>query len=376
MYSIKIDSAKISIPLAKCTDVANDLIAYYKAIYVDVETGECFDKETKEKREPYIKHTDYGTYYKIFINNQISSEAENGSEQFIEVLINSKHLGVDYFKGITPNTLELIYNEIMSLNKFKCTFEAFYQSRYTDTDICFDFKCTDESYKVLEKNILSSTYHPEHWHIAKSKSKDKETTKGCYASRTAVEPRKNATNKKPYIKIYSKHYDFTNKSFIFAKHFDLVIQSKDIYRFEFTIKNAEHKKSLGISKINQFGDLLKADLQSIASQMFKCYFSKKKLIRTKKDFMPKDKVIINLMNDLIKKGATRNEIFEAFNVNDVAYNSQVALKELYFKIMSDEIIDKEHLEANKVSSSIFEFLGVSDQLKIDFEEERKNKLNE
>lgn len=101
--------------------------------------------------------------------------------------------------------------------------------------------------------------------------------------------------------------------------------------------------------------------------MFTKYFVKRKVIKSKSDYTPMEKKDIKLINLLIKKGATRNEIFECFDLADVSYNSNQALKEKYFKYMKEEIVDTEHLEANELSKSIFEFLGVDTQTKLDLE---------
>lgn len=369
MYKINVDSAKISIPLSECTDVSQNLISYYKTLLLDTSTGELIDNESKEKREPYILTTDFGTYYKIFINQQAPDDVFGAPKvDYIEILINSKHLGSDYFKMISKETLPLLHKNIMDLNVFKCSLEAFRNARYTDTDIAFDFKCTFDKFNILKDNILTSTIKPEYWHLPTNKDgKSEVTTSGVYASATQKQPRMNATNKAPYIKIYSKELDFKNKSNSFAKHFNLKDKALDLYRFEFTIKNRDHKISLGLNKTKTFGELLELDLKIIASQMFTKYFVKRKVIKSKSDYTPMEKKDIKLINLLIKKGATRNEIFECFDLADVSYNSNQALKEKYFKYMKEEIVDTEHLEANELSKSIFEFLGVDTQTKLDLE---------
>lgn len=369
MYKINVDSAKISIPLSDCTDVSQDLITYYKTLLLDTSTGELIDKDGLEKRKPYILNTDFGTTYVIFINQQAPDNVFGAAKvDYIEILINSKHLGADYFKMISKETLPLLHKNIMDLDVFKCSLEVFSNARYTDTDIAFDFKCTLDKFNILKENILTSTIKPEYWHLPTNKDgKSEVTTSGIYASASQKLPRLNATNKAPYIKIYSKELDFKNKSYSFAERYNLKSKAVDLYRFEFTIKNREHKISLGLNKTKTFGELLDLSLQDIASQMFAKYFVKRKVLKSKSDYTPMEKKDIKLINLLIKKGANRNEIFKCFDLEDVSYNSNQALKEKYFKYMREDIIDKEHLEANELSKSIFEFLGVDTQTKLDLE---------
>jgi hypothetical protein len=78
-----------------------------------------------------------------------------------------------------------------------------------------------------------------------------------------------------------------------------------------------------------------------------------------------DKLLIDLTNLAISKGATKNEIYKAFDRTDVSRMSNHNLVSKYHKLYSENLIKKDVLEANETSKNIFEFLGVSEQLKID-----------
>ena len=356
MYAVKIDSCKLSFPLDECSNISSELTDFFKEQKINLTTGEVIEND-KQKRVPFILNTDFGTYYKVWIENQISNK---GSEEFISILLNSKHLGKDYFKGITKETMKELYEHFIGLNLFQCSFETFKAARYQDTDLAFDFECTFNQFEVLKENVKNSTLFPDFWN-----STHQNTNSGIWAPKTntKVKPRDAATPTKPYIKFYSKEIDFLNKSNIFAKHFDLIPASKNIVRFEATIQNAKHKKVLKIDKLKTFEQLLNADLKVICSDMFKRYFEKRKFVKSKNE-TPMDKVLIDLIDIAISKGADKGTIFKIFDRADVSKKSNYNLVQKYHKLYAENKINKERLEVNEISKNVFEFLGVDTQTKL------------
>lgn len=351
-YTSKVDSAKISIPLEYCDIINKDLIDFYQLDRTNLVTGEV--ETVKEYQgEPFILNTNYGTYYKIWIEKQ--PYGKGLSKPFLALLVNSKHLGKHYFKGITKDTVSLLYDNIMSKNVFKCTFDDFLKARYNDTDIAFDFKCKKESFEILKKNIKNSTLYPHLWAVT-----NKHNNSGIWTPKTptSVKPRNFATPSKPYIKFYSKQIDFQYKSKLFADKFNLHNQAKDIVRYECTIKNHKHKELLKINELKTLGDLLNSDLNKIASDMFRRYFERCKFVKSK-SYTPMDYVLINFINDLIEAGRTEEQIFEHFNNVPSSRKSKANLRKKYFELRRSNKIDKELLEANEISSNVFDFLGVS-----------------
>jgi hypothetical protein len=361
-YNLKIDSAKISIPINYCEILNKDLIDTFQLDRTNLNTGEQTTTSTYTG-EPFILNTDYGTYYKIWIENQPSGKGI--SETFLSILINSKHLGVNYFKGITSATVHLLYENVMQQNVFKCTLNDFLKSRYTDTDIAFDIQeMTKEHFEILKSNIKSSTLYPELW-----TSTHQPKNSGIWTPKTPrnVKPRAFATPSKPYVKFYDKQIDFETRSNVFAQHFDLIEQSKNVVRFEATIKNSEHKKLLKIQELKTFADLLNSDLTKIASDIFKRYFEKRKFVKQNTD-TPMDKLITDLVNMAISNGSTKQDIYKAFDRTDVSRKSNHNLVSKYHQLYKTDKIKKELLEANETSKSIFQFLGVEEQLKINLED--------
>ena len=109
-FSLKIDSAKISIPIEYCEILNSDLLDQFQLDKTNLITGEITTVK-QYKGEPFVLNTDFGTYYKIWIENQPSGTGI--SKTFLSLLINSKHLGENYFEGITKKTVNILYNNIM-----------------------------------------------------------------------------------------------------------------------------------------------------------------------------------------------------------------------------------------------------------------------
>lgn len=360
MYQIKIDSCKLSIPIVKCSSISQELTDFFITQKINTETGEVHHSIKEEiKRIPYQKNTDFGTYYKIWIESQ--AKTIGTTEEYLSILVNSKHLGKDYFKGITKDTVKQIYDNLMELDFFTCSFDDFLSARYQDTDIAFDFNCVPEHFEVLKENIVRSTLFPDLW--ARTSKQDNS---GTWAPKTPanIKPRDFATPSKPYVKFYSKQIDFETKSNVFAKHFNLISQSINIVRFEATIKNAKHKKLLKIENLKTFKDLLNSDLHIILKDIFKRYFEKRKFVKSKED-TPMDKVLIDLIDLAILKGADKDAIFKVFDRVDVSRKSNYNLVQKYHTLYAGNKINKERLESNELTKNIFDFLGVETQTKLE-----------
>lgn len=363
-YLFKVDSCKLSIPLSKCEVINQELLDHFKDLRLNESTGEVEELKNYVGK-PYQLKFDDGTSVKIWIEKQINYDAkkkERYSEDYITLLVNSKHLKQRYFEGITVATVEPLYNYMMSLGVFKCTLSSFKKSRYSDIDICFDFKCSHDNFAILKENILRSAVEPLHFH-----TENKSENSGIWTP-TRKKPREQATPSKPFIKFYSKEIDFAYKSTEFASKYFKYEDYKEIVRFECTIKNTQHKKRLGVNEKPTFEEFLKSDLQFIARQIFGEYFKKAKVLRISK-MKPMDKVIIDSINLNIELGASKTEIQKLFDRHDVNPKARQRLLKKYHELYNSDEINKTKLEANQISKNIFEFLGVDiNQTKIDFDE--------
>jgi len=307
-----------------------------------------------------------GTYVKIWIENQIThikvpgEKSSQVGEQYITLLLNSKHLHKNYFKGITKDTIREIYEYIMSLEVFKCDYKTFVSGRWSDLDICFDFEGTDIEFDVLKKNILNSVKKREYWFERKLKNNN-----GLW-SPTEREPRKNSTPTKPYVKFYSKDLDFRTKSKLFAQTYLKEEDYENVLRYEVTIKNSEHKRRLGLDEYKSLGDLLnRSDLRVLCGVMFREYVEKpKRLVDTSES--PTDKVLIDLINECLSKGVEITVIYDFFDRYDVIDRTRRNLIKKYHELMDNEKIKQEKIKGNDLTSFVYHYLGLDEnQRRID-----------
>ena len=77
-----------------------------------------------------------------------------------------------------------------------------------------------------------------------------------------------------------------------------------------------------------------------------------------------DKVLIDLIDVAISKGADKETIFKIFDRVDVSKRSNYNLVQKYHTLYAENKINKERLEVNEISKSVFEFLGVDTQTKL------------
>jgi hypothetical protein len=350
----KVDSARLSIPLSECEIIDTNLIDRIQVLTINEYTGEVINEKGKNGTPTILENSD-GTYLKFWKQTQFFyHEGKKIPTLYLTFLVNSKHLKELYFQGITLDTLPVLYDYIMSFNVVKFTYDSLLNSRYNDTDICVDFNSTPDSFDALKKSIKTLTNRPELWHTATNQ----KNNSGIWTP-TKNEPRESATPTTPFVKFYSKHEDFMHKSEPFAKAYINPELYANLYRIEVTIKNAVHKKHLGISHAKTFGSFLNLDLQLLLQQVVKEYFiSDNKLLMKSGELTPMEKVIVDLMNALTEKGATNNELFKYFDRNDISRQARISLKEKYHKLTSLDQFNRDLLESNSSTKDVLSYLGI------------------
>jgi hypothetical protein len=350
----KVDSARLSIPLSECEIIDTNLIDRIQVLTTNIETGEVINEKGQNGTPTILENSD-GTYLKFWKESQFFyHEGKKIPTLYLTFLVNSKHIKELYFNGITLDTLPVLYDYLMSFNVVRFAYDSLLNSRYNDTDICVDFNCTHEGFNALKKAIKSLTKRPELWHAATNQ----KNNSGIWTP-TKNDPRKNATPKSPFVKFYSKHEDFMYKSHDFAKAYINPELYSDLYRIESTIKNADHKKYLGISQAKTFESFLNLDLQLLLQQLVNEYFiSDNKLLMKSGELTPMEKVIVDLMNALTEKGATNNELFKYFDRNDISRQARISLKEKYHKLTSLDQFNRDLLESNSSTKDVLSYLGI------------------
>ena len=352
LFQTKVDSTLLSIPLDKCEIIDTSLIDIVATLKINTTTGETISQVNKAG-EPYVRRYN-GISFKIWVDYQFDYiEGIRERIPYISFLANSKQFEGAYFGGITKHTYRDYYNEIMQLEVFKCDYDSFKGARFSDTDICFDFKATDKEFEVLKGSLKRSFANTSLIHTS-----DIETNSGIWAP-AKREPRKQATPKHPYIKFYSKDKDFKYNSKEFASSY-IDTDTTDLVRFEATIRNAKHKDRLGIPKGITFFEFLNLDLTTFCSAMINQYINKPKFIKAT-GISPTDQCLINLINEVIRLGGSKMDVYNVFDLTPYTTNRSTIARYLakHYELMNYEQINKDKLEANSLTTDVFEFLGIT-----------------
>ncbi len=257
---ISIDSLKIRIPFELIKVLNPSLLG--KWILLNEDTGEVDPKVFKQNA---LSFSENGIKTKFGIEKQYTKTQK--TRDFLVILVNSKLLKHNYFEGINSNTIEQLYNNLMSFNVISISYKDFISvSEGTDIDIKKDCnipmstftKSIDQCRQISKPSKLKDSGYRVF--------RDKDN-KGIEWS-----TRKSSSYKsKPFLKIYHKETELKNNSIEFSEEHLEGIDYTDIVRIETTIKNAAHFRHLGVNT-NSLKDILKLSqdtLQGIMSKAIK-----------------------------------------------------------------------------------------------------------
>ncbi|MBT4763383.1 hypothetical protein HN615_13625 [Candidatus Woesearchaeota archaeon] len=346
----KVDSTKLSIPLRNIELTNSDLIDKISHLKTNTKTGEIVDEHTT-KGTPYIKKAN-GMHYRFWMVNQFTYNNGNKIvEPYITMLCNSKHIKSRYLDGITLDTLNILYDEYMSLDVFKCSQNEFKSARHTDTDIAIDYKMYKKQFASIKEAIKRNCIDSTKWHTL-----SKKNNSGIW-SPTQNKPRDMGTPKYPYVKFYDKEIELLNNSKEFYDEYLRDVNIDNLVRFETTIKNSAHRRHLGIPPTT-FVEFLSLNLEEIAKSIFRTYFITHKPMSIPDHLAPSEKVEAEMVNLLIKLGISSQKIYSIYDRRDVSHQSRDSLLKRHKKIMSKEQFDAEKLEANDYAFEFFKEMGV------------------
>jgi len=247
-----IDSFKIRIPINKVEILSNELSG--KRSFYNGDTGEeienlkVFDESSNEwvsvndyesefkKRARSFRENGITTHFAIQ-RQQIGFKGGETVEYFI-ALITAKLLKGQYFEGITPQTLGLIYERLLEYRVADFSYTDFLLGEVTDCDFKFDLDYVESFSKLIQG--LDMQTKASHRANMGSLPFDRKENKGIQWSRRETTKFKTA----PYLKIYHKGIELKYNSNEFR---DIYLKGVDVenrIRVETTIKNRKHFKAL------------------------------------------------------------------------------------------------------------------------------------
>ena len=361
LFTNKIDSGRIAIPLNECEVIQERIIEEIAVTKSIKATGDLVEEHTKRREPIELTYKEDGTYIKVWVQPHINKKS-NTADLYLELLINSKWLKPlnegeqhQYFAGITKDNFYLLYQNIMALNIFRCSYDSFKKARYNDIDICFDFTTTKEGFIGLRKSIKEMLHN-------RDKMKEYKNNNFEFPNVTK-KPREQATPTNPYVKFYDKYLNFTEgkeEHQAFAKTYFKPSEYEGVYRCEATLSNGKHKKRLGVDKAcRTIWELLSTDLKTLQGNIFKEYFPKERAqrIQQEKKQTPTYRKDLALVRAMIDLGATTSQIEECFTL-DYEGKQLYRQRNYFYKLMQEEEIDKKQLDKNNQDvSNVLSHLG-------------------
>ena len=357
-----IDSTTIRIPLSEC-EVLSDQLTSLTATIIQA-TGEIINENSPPV--PIIIRID-GVKFKftvehIPIYNKVSQERVQ--TPFISFLLTTKILRSRYFEGINYYNLEYFYNEFMSYNLIKCSFESFKKAQPSDTDICIN-RYTNSTKSFID--IIYELYTA----AGKKQQYIRPPIVGDEGIGLLFMQRKTARPTLPFIKLYHKEIELKTKSLEFytkylSPFYDYRI--KNLTRIEATIKNAKHKYRVikyGIlpdyKTLEDLVQISKIDLKRFITFSIESYLVKR-IRRKAPNLAPKDHLIYELMQNCVMNGDDFQTIllvlnsFKGTSKQNTA-NSRYKMKKLLTELF-DLLIHKDLKILNKANNNnhVLEYL--------------------
>jgi hypothetical protein len=174
-----------------------------------------------------------GRKFKFWRYKQYDFQDKNTPE-YIGIIINAKHLKERYFEGINSGNIDIILDELNSLNVIRITKDVLLNAKVNDLDICFDFPAKIEPFHKLIQRF--SDMVKQQWGVDKNAKHTKEHLALYLNNRRTGKP------SRPYFKFYHKTIELKNNSKAFADKFLKNVDFENIGRCEMTLANAKHFK--------------------------------------------------------------------------------------------------------------------------------------
>lgn len=364
LNQFSIDSCKIRLPIDMISIKDNRLYDDYISVHKDnlLKHGSIEIDETDFKRKA-IKVEENGVKIHFLLQN-FFIDAKGSQRQFLVMLINSKILGSDYFKGINSETIRQVYDAIQSLGIVSFNYESFiWNAKVSDLDIKVDFlqKKPDAFFSKIvsdcDKNKRSS-FSNKGYKRFKSK-----TNKGI-----AFGSRPDATLGSPFFKLYHKKTElFYNSNVFFAKYLQKFFGSKEgneivqsdynyIVRAEYTLKNQKFiKKFLNCDGSLEFILKVTQEQYRKAIQEIKLiHIAPREIKKVLVSLSPMDQMLLNSLllwhsiEPNVHYAEVKNVMLEGLTGNAKA-RAKKKLEQLYYSYIiegyEDEIVtEQKHIQ--------------------------------
>ena len=361
----KCDSLQLFIKFDKCKLIDKRFTAEYTKVYnIPNSKGEDqYFKELeteKQDRQNSLYIEAAGVSVKFQYAKLIMEGKEVGQQAYCLITINSKQLQEQYFKGITEDTIQDLYDFIIGAKVVEFSYNTFINSRVADIDICLD---------VLN---FTPVQHRELLHLLKQKVslnyKSYVDYKGKNKGTLQYHNRKDAkrATKLVYLKLYDKSEELTGHSndfySTFIEHQEELQRCiyKGITRIEYTLAGQQQLKAYNLA-IKTLKDVLSTPAEEyirvLISILDEYNGNNIRTMAKEAKLSLTDSLILSLLGGLIESGWSSDRIIDlATGTGNHASDSSKNKKRL--KELLKYIDNKDILEQNNAKQK-----GVNDVLK-------------
>ena len=273
----KIDSLRIRIPYRKVLFINPELGA--TQVRVNYDTWEIFQKEdpttgklVDDTSVVYSKYVEQNGVKARYGVRSVFEGAHVGNQEYVIIGINAKMLKQHYFRGISSDTIRLIWKYIIDQKIIYTDFDTFMSAKVSDVDICIDKYTLD----ILGKNEFTRNMTCKRIiEMCRTAAKNKDNTSGWTQEKnTGIEfgDRQKVGRRyrtKQYLKFYAKlvelEYNPRSKEFKEAYLDTINLEAYDypyFLRVETTIKNAAHFQVYDL-EVRTLKDLLKVSASAM-----------------------------------------------------------------------------------------------------------------
>ena len=357
----EVDSLKLRIPFNEITIINSEIVD--KIGVYNAESGEVIEEpkprnwyriEKKNKRGEKLYS------YKLSIEN-ITLEKGRVSK-YLCIQLNSKILEKDYFKGLTPGTIEKAYNILMNERIVSFNLEAFLYAESTDIDFKKD---------IINEHFIKSIEVLYSMSIPYKKAKQganifrEKDNKGIEWSN-----RRTATPTNPFLKLYHKgiqcvsHKDMLPfyREHLRSGEMQSLEQIEDRVRIEYTLKNKKHLRKYGLvshrlkdilsisqeKKNDMLKDIVKYHLEAREPQS----------IKPKEGLAPMDMILYSTMSDMVENTIRSKEDIVKKHIEFIEEkNARYRAKKRLNMIFDTYISTRKKAKENEGISSLFNALN-------------------
>ena len=357
----EVDSLKLRIPFNEISIINSEIVD--KIGVYNAESGEVIEEpkprnwyriEKKNKRGEKLYS------YKLSIEN-ITLEKGRVSK-YLCIQLNSKILEKDYFKGLTPGTIEKAYNILMNERIVSFNLEAFLNAESTDIDFKKD---------IINEHFIKSIEVLYSMSIPYKKAKQganifrEKDNKGIEWSN-----RRTATPTNPFLKLYHKgiqcvsHKDMLPfyREHLRSGEMQSLEQIEDRVRIEYTLKNKKHLRKYGLvshrlkdilsisqeKKNDMLKDIVKYHLEAREPQS----------IKPKEGLAPMDMILYSTMSDMVENTIRSKEDIVKKHIEFIEEkNARYRAKKRLNMIFDTYISTRKKAKENEGISSLFNALN-------------------